>query len=255
MRMLGVLGAAIWHAACAQPRAPVVASDAIDVMPDLAPADAGEAHDESVDAAVTEVAAFDPAPLIARVEAVYAAPFELDFEQAFHFRSHNVTQQVGGHLAFAAPGRVNVTYTKRARIVVAGGVQTFEDTINRNYSMRSVATDFCPGPIAFAAPGTMASKLALEVIDGAKLSSPGTVVLVGRSRSPTLPRALYYVDQKSFEVKRVVFYDGSGNNTRYDFSNLAKQPTFAPSLFLPTPGVAFTPIGPVAGGGLATPLP
>jgi len=66
---------------------------------------------------------------------------------------------------------------------------------------------------------------------------PGGVVLVGTPKQPTAAysKVLFYVDQGTSQVRRVMIIDGQGNRNRFDFETPKVNETVAPEVFKFTP--------------------
>lgn len=168
----------------------------------------------------------DVATAVANVQGFYnrTSTFSADFQQQYLAHAYNTTKQSTGHVIFSKPGKMDWEYTDPAgqRIVSDGTTlrvyqpaekQMYEQTVNQ--SQYPAALSFLTGQ------GSLASNFDFTILPGAQLQFTGGYILVGtpKTATPAYTKVLFYVDQGTSQVLRVLILDGQQNRNRFDFSN------------------------------------
>ncbi|HEX4514141.1 MAG TPA: outer membrane lipoprotein chaperone LolA [Polyangiaceae bacterium] len=168
----------------------------------------------------------DVATAVANVQGFYnrTSTFSADFQQQYLAHAYNTTKQSSGHVIFSKPGKMDWEYTDPAgqRIVSDGSTlrvyqpaekQMYEQTVNQ--SQYPAALGFLTGQ------GSLAANFDFTILPGAQLQFTNGYVLVGTPKQPTnaYTKVLFYVDQGTSQVLRVLILDGQQNRNRFDFSN------------------------------------
>jgi outer membrane lipoprotein carrier protein len=95
-----------------------------------------------------------------------------------------------------------------------------------------------PAALSFlTGTGKLGDNFNFEVFPGPQMNFPGGVVLVGtpKTATPAYSKVLFYVDQGTSQVRRVMIIDGQGNRNRFDFEAPKVNQAVAPDLFKFTP--------------------
>jgi outer membrane lipoprotein carrier protein len=193
----------------------------------------------------------DVATAVANVQGFYnrTTTFSADFQQQYLAHAYNTTKTSSGHVIFSKPGKMDWEYTDPAgqRIVSDGSTlrvyqpaekQMYEQTVNQ--SQYPAALSFLTGQ------GSLDSNFTFQVLPGAQLQYNGGYVLVGtpKTATPAYTKVLFYVDQGTSQVLRVLILDGQQNRNRFDFSNAQVNATIDASKFTFNPPAGTTIVKP-----------
>jgi outer membrane lipoprotein carrier protein len=164
------------------------------------------------------------AEVVAKVQAFYdkTKTFSSDFTQEFFVKSHNVRKQSKGNVTFLKPGKMDWQYAdpKDNRVVSDGSVLKVYEAANKQMFEQPVDKSQYPAALAFlTGSGKLGDSFNFQLFSGAQMSFPGGQVLVGTPKQPTpaYQKVLFYVDQATSQVRRVLIVDGQGNRNRFDF--------------------------------------
>ncbi len=190
------------------------------------------------DAAPAAPAAPTAASVVANVQTFYNATttFSADFTQTYLVKAYNQTKTSQGHVIFSKPGKMDWTYKDPAgnRIVSDGTLLRVYEAANKQMYEQNVTQSQYPAALAFlTGQGELAKLFNFQLLDGATMQFPGGWVLVGDPVTPTpaYTKVLFYVDQATSQVRRVLILDGQGNRNRFDFA--------APVVNQPVPATQF----------------
>ena len=193
----------------------------------------------------------DVATAVANVQGFYnrTTTFSADFQQQYLAHAYNTTKTSSGHVIFSKPGKMDWEYTDPAgqRIVSDGSTlrvyqpaekQMYEQTVNQ--SQYPAALSFLTGQ------GSLSSNFDFTILPGAQLQFTAGYVLVGTPKvaSPAYTKVLFYVDQGTSQVLRVLILDGQQNRNRFDFSNAQANTAIAPTQFTFNPPAGTTIVHP-----------
>jgi outer membrane lipoprotein carrier protein len=193
----------------------------------------------------------DVATAVANVQGFYnrTNTFSADFQQQYLAHAYNTTKTSSGHVIFSKPGKMDWEYTDPAgqRIVSDGTTlrvyqpaekQMYEQTVNQ--SQYPAALSFLTGQ------GSLDSNFTFQVLPGAQLQYTGGYVLVGtpKTATPAYTKVLFYVDQGTSQVLRVLILDGQQNRNRFDFTNAQVNATIDASKFTFNPPAGTTIVKP-----------
>ena len=202
-------------------------------------------------AAAQQATTPDVATAVANVQAFYnrTTTFSADFQQQYLAHAYNTTKTSSGHVIFSKPGKMDWEYTDPAgqRIVSDGTTlrvyqpaekQMYEQTVNQ--SQYPAALSFLTGQ------GSLDSNFTFQVLPGAQLQYTGGYVLVGtpKTATPAYTKVLFYVDQGTSQVLRVLILDGQQNRNRFDFTNAQVNATIDASKFTFNPPAGTTIVKP-----------
>jgi outer membrane lipoprotein carrier protein len=124
------------------------------------------------------------------------------------------------------PGKMSWRYDppSRNRVVCDGVTITVYDGENQQYTQQPFANSEYPGALGFLTGDGILKHFVFTFHD--KANFPGGKVLIGRPIHPTpwYNSVLFYVDESTAHIRRVVIIDAQGNRNRYDFESLAEGP-------------------------------
>ncbi len=179
-----------------------------------------------------------------RVQAFYdtAKTFQAHFKQRYTIYAYNRTKDSSGSVVFAKPGKMRWTYTNNGNVVVSDGkeIKIYERENKQMYLQKVNKTQY-PAALAFLmGNGSLKQSFSLTTLDPAKLQFPGGYVLLGTPKDPTpaYQKILFYIDAKTFQVRRVLLIDAQKNRNRFDFVSARVNENVAPKEFnfSPPPG-------------------
>ena len=187
----------------------------------------------------------DAATAVANVQSFYnrTTTFSADFTQQYLAKAYNTTKTSDGHVIFSKPGKMDWEYSNPSgnrivsdgstlRVYEASNKQMFEQTVNQ--SQYPAALSFLTGQ------GSLDQNFTFEIRPGAQFGAQGMYVLIGTPKVPTpaYTKVLFYVDQGTSQVLRVLILDGQQNRNRFDFSNAQVNANVDPAkfTFAPPPG-------------------
>jgi outer membrane lipoprotein carrier protein len=169
--------------------------------------------------------------------------FQADFNQEYVVKQYNKKKSSRGHVVFDKPGKMSWTYMDPAgnRVVSDGKkLKVYEADSKQLYEQDVNASQY-PAALAFlTGQGKLADVFDFTAFDGSQMSFPGGVVLVGVPKTPTpaYQKVLFYVDNATSQIRRVLIVDGQGNHNRFDFLNPSINQKLPPGQFsfAPPPG-------------------
>lgn len=215
-----------------------VASDARAQAPSAKPAEPAPAQPQPLPAAEAAAAA-------AKVQAFYnrTTSFKSEFTQEFYVKSHNLRKQSKGKVVFAKPLKMSWEYSdpKDNRVVSDGAVLKVYEAANKQMFEQNVDKSQYPAALSFLVGGAkLEDVFSFQLFTGASMNFEGGRVLVGtpKTASPAYQKVLFYVDDQSSQVRRVLIVDGQGNRNRFDFVNPRVNESVAEDAFkfVPPPG-------------------
>jgi outer membrane lipoprotein carrier protein len=181
---------------------------------------------------------------IACVQKVYdqSQTFASDFSQQFLVKAYNTTKTSHGHVTFAKPGKMLWTYddeqSRGNRVVSDGTLIKVYEANNKQMYEQPIEKSQYPAALSFlTGTGKLGDAFNFEVKTGEEMKFPGGLVLIGTPKQPTsaYSKVLFYVDQGTSQVRRVMIIDGQGNRNRFDFESPKVNEPAPPDLFRYTP--------------------
>ncbi len=179
---------------------------------------------------------------VANVQAFYnkTTTFSADFSQQYLAKAYNTTKTSSGHVIFSKPGKMDWEYTDPTgnRIVSDGTTLRVYEAANKQMYEQTVSQSQYPAALSFlTGQGSLASNFDFQVLPGAQLQYTGGYVLVGTPKQPTpaYTKVLFYVDQQTSQVLRVLILDGQQNRNRFDFTNAQVNTNIDAAKFTFTP--------------------
>lgn len=185
--------------------------------------------------------AVDSEKIAEKVQAFYdsAKTYSAGFQQRYTIYAYNRTKDSSGKVVFAKPGQMRWTYTNNGNVVVSDGknLKIYEQE-NRQMYIQAVEKAQYAAALSFLwGEGSLKKSFVLTLLNSNELGFPGGHVLLGTPRSPTpaFQKILFYIDSKTFQVRRVLLIDAQKNRNRFDFDTARVNETVPPSLFQFTP--------------------
>jgi outer membrane lipoprotein carrier protein len=178
------------------------------------------------------------------VQKVYDASqtFSSEFSQKFWVKAYNQEKTSHGHVTFAKPGKMHWAYddaqSNGNRVVSDGQIIKVYEANNKQMYEQPVDKSQYPAALSFlTGTGKLGDAFTFEVKTGEEMKFPGGLVLVGTPKQTTAAysKVLFYVDQGTAQVRRVMIIDGQGNRNRFDFDDPKVNVPAAPELFKYTP--------------------
>ena len=185
--------------------------------------------------------------VVTKVQDFYnrTSSFRSDFQQEYFVKLHNVRKTSHGHVTFAKPGKMDWVYDdpQGNRVVSDGTLLRVYEASNRQMYEQKVDASQYPAALSFlTGQGKLTDTFDFELFEGKDFAFPGGWVLVGSPKTPTpaYQKVLFFVDQATSQVRRVLVVDGQGNRNRFTFENPAVNVAVTPAQFnfVPPPGTS-----------------
>ncbi len=195
--------------------------------------------------------ALTPAPpaqateLVGKVQGFYdkTTSFKSDFTQEFVVKAYNKTKTSRGKVTFSKPGKMDWVYEepKDNRVVSDGSLLRVYEAENKQMFEQNVEKSQYPAALSFlTGQGKLGEHFTFELFTGEQMKFPGGSVLVGTPKTvnPAYNKVFLYVDNATYQVRRVLILDAQGNRNRFDFGNprVNEPVTEAQFRFTPPPG-------------------
>ncbi len=184
---------------------------------------------------------------VTKVQAFYdrTTSFKSDFIQEFWVKAYNEKKSSSGSVVFSKPGKMSWTYKEPLgnRVVSNGAQLKVYEAANKQMYEQTVDKSQYPAALSFlTGQGSLSEAFTFEMFLGAQMNFPGGLVLVGLPKTPTpaYQKVLFYVDEQSYQVRRVMILDGQGNRNRFDFTSPRVNEAVPPTefQFSPPPGTS-----------------
>jgi outer membrane lipoprotein carrier protein len=178
------------------------------------------------------------------VQQVYdqSQTFASDFSQKFWVKAYNQEKSSHGHVTFVKPGKMHWTYddpqSTGNRVVSDGATIKVYEASNKQMYEQPMDKSQYPAALSFlTGTGKLGDSFNFDLFPGAQMNFPGGVVLVGtpKTATPAYSKVLFYIDQATSQVRRVMIIDGQGNRNRFDFEAPHVNQAVSPDLFKFTP--------------------
>jgi outer membrane lipoprotein carrier protein len=192
------------------------------------------------------LAAPTAAEIADRVEATHVelTTFRASFRQRYIVTAHGRQKDSTGSVSFARPNKTSWRYANGNRVVFDGQLLQIYDLASQQVyepltrkSQHAVALSFLTDR------GNWRGNYYFSKLSSTQLRYPTGHVLLGRPFEPPragdlYEKALFYVDAKTFHIRRVVVTDAASNRNTIDFSSLEANPSLPPDefVFSPPPG-------------------
>ncbi len=169
--------------------------------------------------ATAELSAND---IILRVQEVYdrAKTFKAGFKQRYYVKAHDKTKDSSGSVIFAKPGKMSWRYTQGNRVVSDGKlIKIYDQRLGQVYEQALDKTQY-PAALSFlTGQGQLSQNFKFTKMDATVMKFESGYVLGGEPLQPTpaYQQVFFFVDARTFHVRRVIIQDAQGNRNRFDF--------------------------------------
>jgi len=157
------------------------------------------------------------------------------FQQRYTVKVTGVTKTSGGSVSVIRPGKLSWRYTSNQNRVVANGklVKIYEAHNHRMYEQEVTRIRY-PAPVSFLIGSEgWQSAFDFTVRDAFQERSGAFYVLLATPRHPPHRHeaTYFYVDARTFFIRRVVTDYAQGNRSTIDFENPQFHPALPPDEF------------------------
>ncbi|MEO6418607.1 MAG: outer membrane lipoprotein carrier protein LolA [Polyangiaceae bacterium] len=166
----------------------------------------------------------DVPKLVEKVQNFYdhTTSFKSDFKQEYYVHVHDRRISSHGRVTFSKPGKMDWVYDdpKDNRVVSDGALVKVYEAANHQMFEQHMTQSQYPAALAFlTGQGKLADLFDFTIPDG--MSFPAGTVLQGvpKQATPAYAKVLFYIDNATSQVRRVLIIDGQSNRNRFDFEN------------------------------------
>ncbi|HEY6729076.1 MAG TPA: outer membrane lipoprotein carrier protein LolA [Polyangiaceae bacterium] len=147
--------------------------------------------------------------------------FQASFKQRYWVEAYRKTKDSNGLVTFAKPGQMSWRYKNNGNRVVSDGktIKIYEAD-NKQMYLQPVGNSQYPAALSFlVGGGNLKNTFMLKMLDAKAMGFEGGHVMMGVPKSPTpaYQKVFFYVDAKTFQVRRVLMLDAQRNRNRFDF--------------------------------------
>lgn len=147
--------------------------------------------------------------------------FQASFKQRYWVEAYRKTKDSNGLVTFAKPGQMSWRYKNNGNRVVSDGktIKIYEAD-NKQMYLQPVSNSQYPAALSFlVGGGNLKNSFMLKMLDAKAMGFEGGHVMMGVPKSPTpaYQKVFFYVDAKTFQVRRVLMLDAQRNRNRFDF--------------------------------------
>ena len=147
--------------------------------------------------------------------------FQASFQQRYWVEAYRKTKDSNGLVTFAKPGQMSWRYKNNGNRVVSDGktIKIYEAD-NKQMYLQPVGNSQYPAALSFlVGGGNLRNTFQLKMLDAKSMGFEGGHVMMGVPKSPTpaYQKVFFYVDAKTFQVRRVLLLDAQRNRNRFDF--------------------------------------
>jgi outer membrane lipoprotein carrier protein len=190
-----------------------------------------------------------PAPMSAndivdQVQTVYnkLSTYKATFKQRFTVQAYSKTKDSAGSVIFEKPGKMSWRYTNNGNRVVSDGqiIKIYEKDNKQMYEQPLNKTQY-PAALSFlTGQGNLKQNFKFTLQNSQQMKYASGYVLLGVPLQPTAAydKVYFYVDAKTFHVRRVIIQDAQQNRNRFDFADpqANTKPPAGEFAFVPPPG-------------------
>ena len=188
--------------------------------------------------------------VVAKVQSFYdkVQTFKSKFVQKFWAKAYRQEKKSWGTVIFKKPGKMLWLYEhpkgnrilydgKELHVVEASNQQIYDLTLDQS---QLTALSFLMGR------GELRKMFDFELFSGERMNFPGGLVLAGTPQKPSAiyQKVLFYIDQKTSQIRRVMILDGQGNRNRFDFEDPHVNEPINPTQFVFVPPAGMERIRP-----------
>lgn len=147
--------------------------------------------------------------------------FQASFKQRYWVEAYRKTKDSNGLVTFAKPGQMSWRYKNNGNRVVSDNktIKIYEAESKQMY-LQPVGNSQYTAALSFlVGGGNLRDTFMLKMLDARAMGFEGGHVMMGVPKSPTpaYQKVFFYVDAKTFQVRRVLLLDAQRNRNRFDF--------------------------------------
>jgi len=182
--------------------------------------------------------------IVGKVQTYYdqLKTFKASFKQRYTIRSHDKNKDSAGSVIFEKPGKMSWRYTNNGNRVVSDGklIKIYEKENKQMYEQPLDKSQY-PAALSFlTGQGKLKDSFKFTKQDPVKMKYASGYVLLGEPLQPTAAydKVYFYIDGKTFQVRRVIIQDVQLNRNRFDFEapQANTKPPQGEFVFVPPPG-------------------
>jgi outer membrane lipoprotein carrier protein len=152
-----------------------------------------------------------------------AKTYKAEFKQRYWIEAFGSYRDSSGSVVFAKPGKMRWVYSNNGNVVVSNGkeLKVYEQE-NKQMYLQTVDETQYPAALSFLlGNGSLENTFTLELLDAQKLQFAGGYVLMGtpKAATPAYQKILFYIDARTYQVRRALLIDAQRNRNRFDFEN------------------------------------
>lgn len=179
-----------------------------------------------------------------RVQAFYdkSKTFKAKFQQRYFVEAYRKTKDSSGSVVFEKPGKMSWRYEDNGNRVVSDGklIKVYEKENKQMYEQPLEKSQY-PAALSFlTGQGKLKESFKFTKQDSAQMKYASGYVLLGEPLQPTAAydKVYFYVDGRTFQVRRVIIQDVQLNRNRFDFESpmVNTKPPQGEFAFTPPPG-------------------
>jgi outer membrane lipoprotein carrier protein len=170
-----------------------------------------------------EARALEPNQLADRMQQFYdkTKTFSAGFKQRYWIEAYRKEKNSNGQVVFSKPGKMSWRYQNNGNRVVSDGdtIKVYEAE-NKQMYLQKVGTSQYPAALSFlVGGGNLRETFRLKMLDAGAMGFEGGYVMMGIPKKPTpaYQKVFFYVDAKTYQVRRVLMLDVQRNRNRFDF--------------------------------------
>jgi len=184
--------------------------------------------------------------IVARVQEVYdkARTFNAGFKQHYRANAYDKTKDSTGAVFFEKPGKMSWRYTNNGNRVVSDGklIKIYEKENKQMYEQPLDKSQY-PAALSFlTGQGKLKESFNFSKQDSKQMKYESGYVLLGKPKQPTASydQVYFYIDARTFLVRRVVIQDTQQNRNTFDFvgQKVNTKPPQGEFQFTPPPGTS-----------------
>ncbi len=209
------------------------------------PAASASAAAPAGSASASALPALSASDVAAKIQATYQAinTYEADFDQAYDMKAFGEKKTSKGHVTFEKPGKMRWDYTDpKDNLVVSDGT-TLWSYVAKDKSARTMQLKDSQMPTALAfltGKGDLTKEFTLSALDNKDFKGGYLLKGVPKTATNLYSYVLFYIDGKTFQVRRVLIVDAQDNRNRFDFNNPVVGNKYDASKFKWTPAAGIT---------------
>ncbi len=147
--------------------------------------------------------------------------FQATFKQRYWVEAYRKTKDSNGLVTFAKPGQMSWRYKNNGNRVVSDGktIKVYEAN-NKQMYLQPVGKSQYPAALSFlVGGGNLKDTFRLKMLDARSMGFEGGHVMMGIPKTPTpaYQKVFFYVDARTYQVRRVLLLDAQRNRNRFDF--------------------------------------